>query len=249
MAKYQHIVIDTKPIGVIYKITNSINGKIYIGQTVRSLPLRLKDYYWESLKKKPSQVITMAMKKYGFENFLSEIICECFTQANLDLKERYYIKTLNTIKEGYNVDAGGVRYPRTLEIGRKISKAKKGKKFSEDHKAKLSAARKGKEPWNKGITGVFTHSVETKKKIGKASKGHKYNLGKKRSLQYRLNKREEMKLVWSKREDAQSDMWAEIIQLYVGGMLASELSRQFDLDPRTIIKRLKKKLIFRGPQK
>lgn len=92
----------------IYKITNKINGKIYIGQSI--------DIYkrWEEHKNcyvRKSNYLYLAFRKYGVENFSFEIIEEC-APDELDEKEIYYISTYHTFigdeeRNGYNMSMGG----------------------------------------------------------------------------------------------------------------------------------------------
>jgi group I intron endonuclease len=83
---------------VVYKVTNLINNKIYIGQDTNNNP----NYYGSGL------IIKKALKKYGKENFKKEILEECFDQKELDEKEVYWIKILNSLVPfGYNLQEGG----------------------------------------------------------------------------------------------------------------------------------------------
>lgn len=88
--------------GYIYKTTNNINGKIYIGKKHSSS--FIKDYYGSG------KLINRAIDKYGIENFSVEIIEECETLEELNLKEKYYIKYLESnykLGKGYNIASGG----------------------------------------------------------------------------------------------------------------------------------------------
>lgn len=82
---------------VVYKTTNLINGKIYVGQDSKNNPEYLGS----------GTIIKRAIKKYGKENFKKEILHFCKNKAEMDEKERYWIERLNTIKEGYNITGGG----------------------------------------------------------------------------------------------------------------------------------------------
>jgi group I intron endonuclease len=93
----------TKEIIGIYKITNKINGKIYIGQSVNIIN-RKKTHYRKYHKGCPH--LYNAMDKYGFDNFEFEVIEECDIE-DLDRLEQKYIKELNTFSpNGYNLDTG-----------------------------------------------------------------------------------------------------------------------------------------------
>lgn len=92
--------------GVIYKITNLINNKVYIGQTIRNINIRFKDHIKYANNKKCSMPIALAIKKYGKENFICEIIHYCNSQEELNEKESYFINLYNSTnnKIGYNLD-------------------------------------------------------------------------------------------------------------------------------------------------
>ena len=88
--------------GIIYKITNKVNGKSYIGQTRYSLEFRWRQH----IHKKDNTYFHNAIKKYGVENFSIEILEECEV-SKLNEREIFYIAKLNTFKEGYNLTIGG----------------------------------------------------------------------------------------------------------------------------------------------
>ena len=85
----------------IYKITNKINGKSYIGKTLKTIEVRwsehCQDYKKERNEKRP---LYSAMKKYGVNNFSIEEIEEC-NEEELNEKERYWIEFYRTFKYGY----------------------------------------------------------------------------------------------------------------------------------------------------
>lgn len=92
--------------GFIYKITNQINQKSYIGKTERNVSVR-----WSEHKKNrnqfPNLPLYRALNKYGVENFTIDIIEECPTDI-LDDREIYWINHYNTYQgEGYNCTGGG----------------------------------------------------------------------------------------------------------------------------------------------
>ena len=92
--------------GVVYKITNLVNGKRYIGQTTQEPPTkRFNDHICESNKEKPKMVICKAIKEYGKDNFTFEVIDEAFSQEELNLKEGEYIKLYKSLctQNGYNI--------------------------------------------------------------------------------------------------------------------------------------------------
>ncbi len=116
---------------LIYKITNLINSKTYIGQTTTSLQERIYNYRKECKWSKNPRPVIFAMRKYGIENFTFEIVeNDIPTKKLLDEKERYYInevyKSLTT-QGGYNVELGGNGIGKhSEETKRKISEAQCG---------------------------------------------------------------------------------------------------------------------------
>ena len=108
--------------GVIYKITNLINGKVYIGQTTRNKGIndryqrkgvgveRVYSYH-KDLRKNNfdyNSHLLNSFEKYGIENFvMSDIFDIAFSKEELDIKERMYIRLYNSFKNGYNRNLGG----------------------------------------------------------------------------------------------------------------------------------------------
>lgn len=147
----------------IYKITNRINNKCYIGKSV-NIESRLDQHrnnYHSNI------YLQNAIKKYGIENFIFEVIEEC-SENLLNEKEIYWIKYYGSFgKDGYNLteggDGGNFKYytyeqrSRVLkghkvskETRIKIGKFHKGKHLSEETRRKISESNKGHIPWNKG---------------------------------------------------------------------------------------------------
>lgn len=92
---------------LIYKITNDINGKVYVGQTAFTLEKRWREHRSKTCCGSPC-AIHNAMRKYGTEHFHMEQIDVAASKAELNEKERYWIKTLNTLyPNGYNLTEGG----------------------------------------------------------------------------------------------------------------------------------------------
>lgn len=99
--------------GFIYKITNIINGKIYVGQTRRTIEIRWKQHIIDSKNK--STHLYSAIRKYGINNFkIDNIVCISCVELHdlknkLNQEEIYYIKLYNCTNEnyGYNLAEGG----------------------------------------------------------------------------------------------------------------------------------------------
>jgi group I intron endonuclease len=148
-------------LGTIYIATNIINGKQYVGQTIRDL----KERIYGHKNKSTCPIIHSAIKKYGFENF-KWISFSC-PEEEMDWQEIFLIKELNTLApNGYNLDSGGHKnkhhHESTKEKIREMKIGKPGtnlgKIFSKEHRRKISESKRGekhwqygKPPWNKGI--------------------------------------------------------------------------------------------------
>lgn len=92
----------------LYKITNIISNKIYIGQS-NNPKYRWKQHKYDSQRKEPIQYIHRAIAKYGIENFTFEIIAGCKTQEDTDFVEDQLINQYDSRnkEKGYNLKAGG----------------------------------------------------------------------------------------------------------------------------------------------
>lgn len=117
---------------IIYKATNLINGKIYIGQTTQTLEKRKKQHK-NSIKyaKSKCRVFARALKKYGVENFSWSIVDIANSIEELNAKESYWIQKLDTIVDhgkGYNLNTGGSNPNHSEETKRLIGEAQLGKK-------------------------------------------------------------------------------------------------------------------------
>jgi group I intron endonuclease len=167
--------------GIIYKATNLVNGKVYIGQSAQTLHERRYMHEYEAFytKKTSTKIFHKAIKKYGVENFnWTEIDC-AYSKSELDDKEEFWINFYKSYigfesHNGYNMTTGGEggSMAHTEETKQLLSEMKKelfkegfihpmkGKKHSEVARRKMSENRKG-----------IKHSDETKKKMSESKKG------------------------------------------------------------------------------
>jgi group I intron endonuclease len=190
------IDLPYKTIHYLYRITNIINGKCYIGQT-KSTERRFNEHK----NGFGSSLLTKAIHKYGILNFEFENL-GCIREEFIDLFEQEAIIHFNSIApNGYNLDSGGCKNKRHCEdTKRKLSEARKKRITTEETKRKMSIARIGKKltkeicsnisKAKKGKSnGLIGHkrSEETKKKISDATKGRVMSEKTKKAL-YLANK-------------------------------------------------------------
>jgi len=162
----------------IYVIKNTINDKVYIGQTWCKLNKRFSEH--KGNKSGSCRKLFRAFNQHGRDNFYIEQLYNCDNQIETDMMEDYYIKKYNSIKSGYNIREGGSKGKLSKETKTKMSLAAKGnkkwlgKKHSKESKTKISLSNMGKNIGKK-------HSEETKTKMSLAKIGNKNSLGTNRS--------------------------------------------------------------------
>lgn len=151
------------------------NNKHYVRQTGQKFWKRWNN--GNGYKNGNQRYFERAIKKYGWDNFEHVILKENLTKEEADYWEKYYINLWDTTnpEKGYNISSGGSHggFIPSQETREKMSKAKKGKKLSEEHKRHLSESQKGKPKGpNLKLKG---HSVseETRRKISEKTKRRK----------------------------------------------------------------------------
>jgi group I intron endonuclease len=156
--------------GKIYKITNKINNKVYIGCTVTTLEKRYYEHLYRCFKTDYKSKLYNSIKKYGEENFEIELIEECEI-SNIYEIERKYIEQYDSFKNGLNSTLGGegcLGYIHSSEIRKKISKriregnSHKGKTYEELYG---DMAKEEKERRKKSVKQKWDNmSIEDKEK-------------------------------------------------------------------------------------
>lgn len=170
---------------IVYLLTNRINDKKYVGVT--------NNYRKRMIQHKNSKsdyLISRAIQKYGWDNFIAEILIETESLDAYTLLESEYIQKYqsNNPETGYNMTAGGegtIGYKHsdnTKEIFRAL---KLGKKLSPDHIKNISESNKGR-----------ICSVDTRKKISNANKGKQMWLGKTLSDEHKSKLSEKKSKNW-----------------------------------------------------
>ena len=191
---------------IIYKATSKTSGKSYIGKTTNTLKQRIGEHNRKSIKSKHTNHFHNAIKKYGKDDFIWEILDTCDSEVELNLLEIKYIKLHNTYGNGYNLSLGGegqTGYKYTGEHSKKMSESMK-KAYEEGRKKSvfdtmteesIKKIREGASKWAKEITIGEKNGMGGKgKKIKIDGKifnnmreaAEEFNVHKK-TIQYRLN--------------------------------------------------------------
>lgn len=101
---------------ILYKISNTINNKLYIGQTITGLAKRWGQHKASCIRRKRSKLYN-AMRKYGIDKFKIEEICRVENIEELNKIEKETIEKFDTVYNGYNITFGGLNYTRICKNG------------------------------------------------------------------------------------------------------------------------------------
>ncbi len=239
---------------VIYKTTNLINGKIYVGKDIFNDP----NYFGSGI------ILTKSIKKYGISNFRKEILEECKSLNELNNKEVFWIDKLNSTdkKIGYNITIGGEggdtfsnqsveKQKRILEKRRKSSK----KLFASDEWRKKHSELSRKMWENpdhiKHMKQVMTgRKIKWKEKISKGKKKYWKLHGDVRSnetkrMMYEITSK---KMTGKELKTIPDELKPQIVKLYetMGSKL---IEKRLGISRYLIIKFLKKEGIYQKWQK
>jgi len=118
--------------GVIYLVTNKINGKQYVGQTTKKIPL----YRWKahvSISRKAKSPLYRSLRKYGEDAFTFVVIWSAPDKSSLDLMEQFFIDALGTISpRGYNLRLGGGNGKHSPELIKKMEEIRARPEYREN---------------------------------------------------------------------------------------------------------------------
>ena len=141
----------------VYKITNKVNNKSYVGYTKRDVvEHRIREHFSPSIYTKIDKPLYKAIRKYGRDNFDIEILFRSEDEELTLKKEIEFISEYGdyNLHEGGNVPPSrkGVKVIFTEEQKEKLRKPKPPR--TEEHRRNLSESLKGNIPWNKGKKGL-----------------------------------------------------------------------------------------------
>lgn len=147
------------PYGVVYAVTNTQNGKRYVGQTTGPVRRRWSAHI-RSAGLEP-WAFSRALKKYGILAFTWEVVDTATDQDELDRKESFWVAHFGSVApNGYNLTTGGLGGKLSLETRQKQSAAHKGKPHSEEWNRRVGDANRRR-----------TWTEESRTKVGNSRRG------------------------------------------------------------------------------
>ena len=187
--------------GYIYKITCLPNGKIYIGQTAKTIEHRWKNHCGVALRHSDNAYLHKAIRKYGPENFTVEEVASYMAETKKELKvlldeaEKKYIQEFDSFKNGYNLTLGGEGvgdFQFSEESKRKMSESAKLRCTPEFRRKKSEAMKRIKanpeiEAKRKAAVHKWLTSDENRKAVSKRTKGVKFSEEHKKNLSKALS--------------------------------------------------------------
>lgn len=172
---------------IVYKTTNLINNKFYIGK-------HKQDSYEFDGYLGSGTIIKDAIKKYGKESFLRETLATFMTEEECYIAEKDILSNLWEDPDCYNLESGGRGGKTVSEESRKrmslSAKNRPRMQHTEKTKLLLSAAKLANNP---GMTGK-THSEETKRKMKEKAEGRKHSAESKEKMSKNMKGR----IPWNK---------------------------------------------------
>ena len=155
----------------IYRITNVINNKMYIGQTIQKNPkMRWYDHCARTRNGQNNHLYN-SMRKYGVENFVWEVIDSASTIEELNLKEQQWLDEYRKITEVYNLREAGNNKTHSEQSKQKMKESQRQAHARRRAEGKDTWVRKdggamlGKPHPRKGISGLWNMPEEAKRKL------------------------------------------------------------------------------------
>ena len=215
----------------VYKITNSKNDKVYIGQTTGKIGDRFCQHVSKARANNPSSPLTAlhsAIKKYGADCFVITTICRANSQEELDRREQLCIRLFKSLAPcGYNLKTGGGRGLHSEETKKKISERHLGTVRSLESRLKQSLSVTGAGNHKFGKSGPNScwygkhHTPEHRRKMSELFSG-------KNNPQYgkKLSESHKAALLAANKGKKRSDAHKLAISMAHKGRVLSEETRQ-----------------------
>lgn len=146
---------------LIYLLKNETNGKIYVGQTVRTLKHRLGQHR-RAARYGRRTYLCNAIRKHGFETFTSRVLEKCNSKEELNQAEKKWIERLKATdrEKGYNENPGGDSHVVSLEARNKQAAAIRGKKHTTQHKSRIASSMLGNKNKTPIVSNITVEAIK-----------------------------------------------------------------------------------------
>lgn len=171
---------------IIYLTTNTVNNKIYVGQSVYDRPTYMGS----------GKLLIAAMHKYGYSNFTKTILQRCSSIEELNAAEKYWIAELKSQDKsiGYNILAGGCDFDFSNSQDYEEIKQSRRKKLHEHYQNPENAAALGVAIKAQYETRTAEEKLERRRKISATRQSRDYTDANRRTLETKANKSDEEKI-------------------------------------------------------
>jgi group I intron endonuclease len=159
---------------IVYIATNTANGHEYVGMTTKTIEVRRKGHFNDTRAGSPC-AFHRALRKYGADAFLWQVVFEGTSREEIVAEEKRLIALRQPYYNSRTCIGGEGLWGLTLETRERIGNAKRGRKLSEEHKAKIGRASRA---W---ILGRVLDE-QTRRKISESLKGQKLSAETRRKL-------------------------------------------------------------------
>ena len=152
----------------IYKITNNVNNKVYIGQTIQSNAKMRWYSHCDYARKGKKSYLYDSMRKHGIDQFRWEIIDQATTLEELNTKEQHWLEHYKSLGIVYNNREAGGNKRHSIESIERMRVAQKLRHATTKvggWKRRDGGPMKGKVHPKKGISGMWSMPEEAKEKI------------------------------------------------------------------------------------
>ena len=166
---------DSRPYGLIYRVTNRVTGRVYIGQTIMTLKERWKGHRGAG----KSSRLWLSIQAHGREAFDIEQIDFAHCKRDLDELEIKYIEMYRSTDPayGYNFERGGSGQPKSKESVAAGAEKLRGRSLTDEHKKNISIAKAGVKQTREQIEKMraakigYKHTAEARQRMSLASIG------------------------------------------------------------------------------
>lgn len=129
--------------GVVYIVTNLVNGKFYVGQTKRTAGDRWSLHKADA-RRGSTSYFHKAIRKHGYDAFDVQVAATASSREELLRLERLWILATGAHRRGYNLSTGGEGAAHNREVIERMAAKLRGRRLSDAHRAKLSAIGRGR---------------------------------------------------------------------------------------------------------